>query len=787
MAPRGHVKLHTTELKLKGTGLPTQVLANQMAPKIGSGEGEYSNLDTWSAWIQDDWSEGVGKMNPYKNGGVLFSTADTRVPEQMILQPLFSWTDRRTVNSTYQDSRYVPNSVTDYITVGGTDAADNQRLAIRIRTPSANIPSIPMTAILMERKSVSVTVEIYAESATAPTGSALDSRVVDYPNIGQGFFWEGAGHSGGALSTSTNYWLVIRPTTATDKFRVAVGTGDFDTLAKRWNGSAWSDVLSGKYPVFGIGLHALGTPLTTVITRFYNKVRTIIDNVIFTYNTTNNAWDSTATVTLTATNSDTITSAVEFGPYMYIGVLTQEEPPNAFTPTVAKRMNTAGTVSNLAYSADHFARHGGYLWRTYINQVWYSSDASTWVGPITICAPDERIKSMAGIGQIMYFFTEWGIYSLQPGDFVVPVAPWGSKHHENALGAINHQGSLYIISNGRVYRFSEDGSLMDVWLGQDINSVAGFGFKPAALASVNNWLFCLTTGTSNVTTGSRLAVVWVWTGEGWHAVSTLPSTISVNAFGDPTDTQRSPAKMYYDRGTGKLWVTSFQGIVYGIPIQDYTLNPFFDTAYRYGHNSFVEWDWFYGPIREAEKDWESVTLTGEFAAGQSVEVYWKETTTGAWELLGTITADGQELRWAIDDRPPTTKIKLGILLKTNDASKTPRVRSVRLKYHTMTKDWFRWTVPVDVSGGLGGALKQEMPNGERNALSASQIKTALDGLATKTEPMIYRDIDGLQYEVKVQDASFNYTKFAWNKQSNLAEWEGVYTFTLEQVSTGTVT
>lgn len=222
-------------------------------------------------------------------------------------------------------------------------------------------------------------------------------------------------------------------------------------------------------------------------------------------------------------------------------------------------------------------------------------------------------------------------------------------------------------------------------------------------------------------------------------------------------------------------------------MKDFTLNPYFDPVSRYMHNAFVEWDWFYGPIREAEKDWESVTLTGEFAAGQSVEVYWKETEAGAWTLLGTITADGQELRWDITDRPDTKKIKLGILLKTNDSTKTPRIRSIRLKYHTMTKDWFRWTLPIDVSGGLGGRAKQELLDGTYRTETAAQLKAAIDALATQTEPMIYTDVDGLMYEVKITDASFNYTMVTYNDKSAVKEWEGVYTLTIEAVTPGTYT
>ena len=59
--------------------------ANPMAPRLNTGE-KFAELTGWAEWVQEDWQGGVGRTDPTALG-VLFSEADTRVPNQLILPP----------------------------------------------------------------------------------------------------------------------------------------------------------------------------------------------------------------------------------------------------------------------------------------------------------------------------------------------------------------------------------------------------------------------------------------------------------------------------------------------------------------------------------------------------------------------------------------------------------------------------------------------------------------------------------------------------------------------------
>ena len=56
--------------------------ANQLAAKIGTGAGEYSDLESWTAFSMDDWQAGVGKKDPTA-GGFLYGESETRWPNRL--------------------------------------------------------------------------------------------------------------------------------------------------------------------------------------------------------------------------------------------------------------------------------------------------------------------------------------------------------------------------------------------------------------------------------------------------------------------------------------------------------------------------------------------------------------------------------------------------------------------------------------------------------------------------------------------------------------------------------
>jgi hypothetical protein len=105
---------------------------------------------------------------------------------------------------------------------------------------------------------------------------------------------------------------------------------------------------------------------------------------------------------------------------------------------------------------------------------------------------------------------------------------------------------------------------------------------------------------------------------------------------------------------------------------------------------------------------------------------------------------------------------------------------VRVKYHLMVRDWFRWSLQIDVSG-QADAL-QILGDGTRHTLTGAQLKSNLDTLSKRTPPFIYKDVEGTQYEVKVTDANFQYTLYEYVESTTTEKWEGVYSMTIEQVT-----
>jgi hypothetical protein len=118
---------------------------------------------------------------------------------------------------------------------------------------------------------------------------------------------------------------------------------------------------------------------------------------------------------------------------------------------------------------------------------------------------------------------------------------------------------------------------------------------------------------------------------------------------------------------------------------------------------------------------------------------------------------------------------------TTSAGETPRIHAIRVKYHLMVRDWYRWSLAVDVSGRTSST--QQMAE-DVNTLTASQIKTNIDALATQVPPFQYQDVDENIYLVKVNDANFTYTKYVHAEQTSTTYWEGVYRLVIEQVRPG---
>lgn len=772
---RAQVQLNGVYYKLAANTLPVQSLANQMASKVGQGQSKYADLTSWDAWIQQDWSAGVGKLQPHMNPGTLYSEAETRVPNQMILATLPRFTDQRVASGSVLDSRFDPESTTNTFTIGVGQTYT--RAAMKFRLLSGAGGSWPTTKENIVwfycRASVGQVLNFQVLSddglhtvlASGSTTVTVDSK---------GFYWHGCKMTGHASLTATGtYRAVIYPSTGTIELATNTSGYSFGTLL--YDGATWT-VDASIYVLFATSVSGLdndssGTEDSVGFVFFRIGTDLYVSGLVTTayhWDEGNDLWDNDAITGSTAFIG--VRHAVEWNDKAYLAVNAGDN---------AHSLSTSLVAADLGYEAHCFAREAGYLWRSVGNVPYYTNVAAPtsgdWVtyDEMMVGTPDYPILAMCGVDTNMFCSTAEGLYRIAEGDFAVSVAPWSSTDTRNGLSMVNFQGSLYVTANGRVMRYQEDGTLQDIWIMRDDDLVSGRLGRVLQLCVVNNSVMAL----ASPEAAGGAPTVWAFVNESWHHIATLPySEQSVLSLGD------NLCRMFHDTDTNYLYISTSIGVVYRIYVSESAINPYNDTAVRYQHYSWVEWDWFDSPVFDAEKDYHSVKIFGEnMAANCTATVYWKDDDSTGWELLGTSDIDHEDLEWTITGgtRPRTHRFKLGILLRTTTAAETPRIRAVRVKYHLMVRDWFRWSFQVDVSGRTESL--QMTADGARHTLTASQIKTNLDNLCRAVPPFVYIDVDGTQWLVKVQDANFTYTKWEYNENTTNSWWEGVYNIVVESV------
>lgn len=774
---RTEIKLNDVYYKL--TRLPQQTLANQMASKVGQGSSEYGDLTTWSAWIQEDWQEGVGKIKPHRGGGFLYGEAESRVPGQLILPQRIRQLQREELAGV--TGRTMAGDFPASITVSSTGTNRRAATAFDTGTTFSPLSTCKMWIYANIPSGTDLTLAIYTNSGSDLPNTLVASATYTPPEENTGYYWHGTSFST-TLSANTTYHLVVYPTTS-GSFEWMVtdpatgGDAGADTYAgggSYYNGSAWGylSMIGGTTLSITTNLNPLATSTTNAgagLFRFNGNLYCYSNNRVWKFSDANywSEWTSVSAIT----NITAVTSVVVFGDTVYFG----NEGGDGDYCT----MNTSEVISDAGADGHIFAKWKGLLWRANDNYVEYSGDGSTWEptttfgDPIYVSDASDPVTGMCGMGNVMYVATTAGLVPVFEGDVVVGGRTWGSLDAQNGMRMVEFEGALYCIVNGRVIRFTEDGSMQDVWMTRDDDVLAGRIGQVWDLVRVNNWVFALVGATAS----NGKPTIWAYQNNSWHHIATLPNSVSTEG-GLAAD-----YGLYYDRVTSRLWAITPDFVTYHWYIPDYSLNPYNDPLSRYMATAWVEWDWFDGAILEVYKDYDSVTIMGEnLSSGQHAEVYWKDDDSTAWEYLGDATSNITELRWSIDSgtRPNTRRLKLGFLIFTDSTTESPRIRAFRVKYHLMVRDWFRWNVQIDVSGRT--EAYQLLADGTRNTLNQTQIKANLDALSKRVPPFVYQDVDGQTYEVKITDANMPYTKYEYNESTTSEWWEGTYNLVIEQVT-----
>lgn len=737
--------------------------ANQMAAKLGGGAGSYDDLAAWQGWLQNNWQAGVGKKE-IEDGGFLYAELETRFKGQLCL-PLrmdIEWTGHTAGSYTKNESW--PTGIDDFLEL--TPSGSVQKIAAKFTNSNTGYDNSTATFILRTGPASAILgIKIYTDTGGDPeSGVEVDSATCngtsDFAINGD---LDTAFTISATLTAGASYWIIARCASGTNVILPVYDNGSAAATRKIYNGATWSNT---AYSFFWhiVTSSSIGAGNGARQARIYNDQPHFITrstqwgvaNALYKY--------ASSTVSRVTALSAAPTAMLEFGGSLYIAY-SGSRGIDGWNGTVIS--NQAGVY------AEFFAAWNGYLWRAYENDVYYTTDGTTWTGPVQVGPDGYTVTGMAGLDRDMYVATTEALYKVGEFDQVFGVCRWNNIHTSNGVKMTHHQGAIYIPTHSDLLRFGGS-EFMSVTPLKDEGLPEYKQGKVLALVSHNYWLFAVVAPYSSSTQAIKSwPVILAWNDQGWHYIGKLPRAEA--SHGTP-----NVSSLSWDVANNYLWVTGEQAIYrFTLPIDHQ--NPYKDnsTNVRFWPVGHLETPWFYGGLKELQKDCESVYIAGEnISSSRPVRVYWQDDDSTDWELLGTVTSNREELRWSdYDTRPNTKQIKLGFVMYTDDYTESPRIDAIRLKYMTMVHDRFRWQLPIMVSD------EQQMLDGDLNIHTAAQMRAHIDEMVNSVPPVIFEDMDGTQYEIKILSAVENVQEYRYEDSAHKIVW--VYNIGLEQVSAGT--
>lgn len=736
---KGHVKLGAL-----GTTLREYIImperwrkaqANPWTTRISTGGDKYDDQEPFSFHVEQDWQAGVGNKAE-DGGGFLFSTAETRVPAQVILPQLVKQSDARQINTTSADARTIGlGNMTGTYTVSSSGAI--RRIATLLTAVNTGslfgfYGYIPF--------GVSVTFETHA---TTVSGTLSETRTIVGNDPSPLYRWHTVRFNNVVISPGgIDVWMQIYPSSGS----IEVAKSDVvwsGTHTQTYNGSAWAAqtypmlYTSDIYPV----VNGLLIDRKNQIIRFNGTLYSNWLNDLTKYTSGTDKWASVGTL------ADDATSFVVFNNILFVGQA---------NGTNFRKVSTSDVVTDGGSGGVLFAKWNGILYKVDADELWYSSDGTTWSGPYVVCKSPEVITGIVGAQDTVWITTTDAVYYLAPGNVIRGVSRWGSIRTTNGTSPVNWQGTIYCIADGGIAQVNVAGgsvNVLPVWVNKDDDLVASYLERPTRLTVMNNWLVALVESTSTLSVLSSGTVenfkgsVWAYNGQGWHYLSEIPLFIA-NA-------------IYYDFNTSKIWTADQSGVFFNVRTPDYTINPLNDTASRYAPSAWLETPWLNGGLVDVTKDFESVYIKGsELAAGQTVTVFWQE-RGGSWQELGTVDSDGEELRWSDPTtRPAVKEIKLGFRLYTNDMTLSPNIEAIRLKFRHNIEDRWAWTLIMPIHEN------QQMVDGNVNPYTRNQVKAHLESLVRSTPPFTFEDVDGEEYTVICAGYELNLNEYEYYGGAN---------------------
>ena len=794
---RGHVELDGKPYNVTGY---RKALADQMAIKTGRGSNTYADQQNWDYFVQEDWTAGLGKIKA-QDMGAPFLLGDMRRSGRLGLLPYPVPIDSH-AHDTYA---YEREPMTGSITVGDTGTykylsirpgpgfvkASDRYLVVRmlVKTPAA---STPYGLRFFNQTSA---------SNAAPNGSALKSNATAgtlYASMLPGFHWHEYVWD---LSSASATYDVLRIECSTH-MEIAVGSSAAGATTN-WAlsdsaGTSWSApgntplVYAVGYPTdatysgFFTGMYELGLPVFTKVAAGSTSPFMLFDDDLITgstsYGTTveNVVLASGAYV---ASPSDAVST--ETG--MYYGV---SGNANLFLHYYSLE---DGSNTSLGVIARHVDIGGGFLWRTFaasngskVEDIYYTADESTWS---QVNVKGQNIRDIQFWGEFLWFITDTGLWYVGYGD--APLRVMETYFSPNAK-LFEWSSRLYIIDGSDMLEF-DGGSVRNVSPMNNPKLPGIIKGTITAVTSTNAYFYIGITASAD----DGRSGVYVWNGSGWGCCFLFGSNVEVVDIlaekGSEYDGLNDFRTMHIVTETGYFkWAFYDSGTV-PEPTEDAGA-----AGIYVGYQSmWLETPWLYGGIVTLDKDWESVSVvmersiaTSDATAATSCEydldIYYKEDESDAWTLLDSSSHQDEdhvtEARFPLASRPRGKKLRVAVLLTPKDQQTTAQfaanLTGLIIKYHAMLRDRWSWQLSIPVGDKL------QLADGSTDYRSFEEMVTDIEeSMVRETGPFIMRDINGKEYEVKVNSTAFDPTDMKWDRGRKRPKYTGVYSVSLEQTTT----
>lgn len=746
----GHIRLGATASTLRDYSLadPRQVLqssANPFAANISTNN-PYGSLSSFSEWVAENWEEGVGKKDT-EIDGMLYAHIDSRFTSQLILPLGFEY-PYTTIN---------PNGGTEY---ASGDSTEFVARSTSFHTSSTSYSLSSIWVYVDAEDGASIRVRIKADVLNLPIGTTVCTGYGVITKVRPGPIWQRVDVENTALSTNTRYHVVVD---GADSLTLPAYTAPSGEFAGEYVNGVWEPASSsfGFVTSFVRANNALGlqdgagsliqqdSDEFLVINHGdrYGWITQAKGRLFAAYNNQLVEFGASSVTVITDTGIAAISDVLAVDDVVYVAYGAGHKTYNVTTNTVT---DVSGT------DADLFALFGGYLWRTSGDHVYYTADGTTWtdVGAMGFGATP---TGLAGMNGQMYIATQDSLFTIADGDVYVQITAWPTSDERNGVGMVEWEGSLYIPLAEDILRF-DGANMMQVGLrtGEELpTDIQGNVFR---LQPTKYFLLASVAASSQDGYGS----LWAWNNHGWHGLGLLPQGARGGA-------------IYLDTENGYLYWGGSYGLLARAIYPSNVVNPIRDNGdHLFARTGWIEYDRFYGGYVALDKDFESVYVDTETNSA-SIAIYWQDQESTDWELLGSSTSEDFEKRWSdYTTRPASKWLRLGMLLRTDDEQLTPILRAHRLKFHTMITDRWRWNVAIMVHD------RQQMVDGSINEYDTTEMLTHLDALVRSIPPVIYEDMQGSQYEVKIISATMQVTQYEWYDDGAHLQW--IVSLTLEQVA-----